>query len=78
MLFRYERYFSLNIGSPFVEDFSFCHFDGVAINFGHGFWITDNHAGGTSQDFADGPCFVFVREEDLSDALLFWTVVPAT
>jgi len=53
----------------------------VALRFGHGFGIADDHAGCASEDLSDGPsgsvASVFVGEEDLAYALLLGTVVPA-
>ena len=60
-----------------MEDLCLCGFGGVALGFGHGFGVADDHACGASQDFADGPGAVFVGEEDFADALLLGTVVPA-
>jgi hypothetical protein len=60
-----------------VQDFSFCVFSGVALGFGHGFGVADDHSGGASENFADGPCAVFIHKEDPADALLFGAVVRA-
>ena len=68
-----------------MEDFGFDVFGGgfcrVALGFGHGLEIADDHAGCASEDLSDGPrafvAAVFVGEEDLADALLFGAVVPA-
>ena len=54
-----------------------CGFGRVALGFGHGFGVSDDHAGGATKDFADGPGAVFVGDEDFADALLLGAVVPA-
>src|SRR5258705_4955150 len=76
-IFWHYRHYTFNIRTAFVKDFRFCGFDRVALGFGHGFWFAEDHAGGTSQNFTDGPGAVFVRKEDFADALLLRTVIPA-
>ena len=50
---------------------------GVAIGLLHGFRIAENGAGGATENAANGPGAIRMRQEELAFALLFRAIVPA-
>ena len=67
MILWRHRHNSFDLGAAFVQDCGFCRFGRVALGFGHGFGVAEDHAGGAAEDFADGPGAVFIGKEDFAD-----------
>lgn len=75
--FGKDRNDALDAFTAFVDDFGLEVFEGLAVDRRSGGGWTEDDAGGSVEDAANGPGMVGIGKGDFAGALLFGTVVPA-